>query len=229
MATPFVPLAMTWRRQMRLAVVAALRQAGLQLNGQSVSIDSPGDWSFSDTVLPAIAVRTGQENKQIAGAMGYPGFNTTVQVQVKAVVQATTAEAAQDQIEALWYAVEQVILTNHAIRGAAQRIVQADAALEVIADGQQHLAGIAGTFHLECFESWTPFSDAPDPAATAAWPPANPVPVQIGEVGIHVDLVNVADPTATYQNPPFPQAVTPAPRTVGPDGRDEGYLQINLE
>jgi len=44
----------------------------------------------------------------------------------------------------------------------------------------------------------------------------------LAEVAIYPDLTNVADPTGTYSQHPFPNSVVPAPRTTGPDGRVEG-------
>jgi hypothetical protein len=54
--------------------------------------------------------------------------------------------------------------------------------------------------------------------------PTNPLQT----VDINVDTAAPFDPNGTYANPPFPSAVNPAPRTSGPDGRNEGALTISL-
>lgn len=43
-----------------------------------------------------------------------------------------------------------------------------------------------------------------------------------------VDTADPADPTGTYAGAPFPDAVTPAPRTTGPDGRAEGGFDVTF-
>jgi hypothetical protein len=55
-------------------------------------------------------------------------------------------------------------------------------------------------------------------------------PVDLRELGLHLDFQTVAvDGTGTYVYPPFPDAVTAAPRTSGPDGRDEGRLEFDMQ
>ena len=52
-------------------------------------------------------------------------------------------------------------------------------------------------------------------------------PIDLQTITLNVDLQNIFDATGTYSNPPFPAAVVPAPRTTGPDGRDEGYVEAD--
>jgi hypothetical protein len=47
-------------------------------------------------------------------------------------------------------------------------------------------------------------------------------------VNLHADLISQFDPLGVYGALLFPDAVQPAPRTAGPDGRDEGYVEINF-
>ncbi len=67
----------------------------------------------------------------------------------------------------------------------------------------------------------------PDPTLTA-WPVTPPATVDVTTLTVDTDLTNIFDPTGTYPNPPFPSAVTPEPRTSGPDGRAEGGLSFTL-
>ena len=65
------------------------------------------------------------------------------------------------------------------------------------------------------------------PAASTC-PLPDPVPSAFQEAQIHLDTTTPFDASGTYPNPPFPDAVQPAPRTSGPDGRAEGGLDIQL-
>jgi hypothetical protein len=224
MTTLIQPEPMTVRRLMRLAVVAALTGANLKVNGVDVGVQSPGDWTFQIDDLPAIAVRTGRESKA-SEARTQPQFTTTTTVELKAAVSATTAEAAQDALEQLWFDVESAILKNYSIVGASQQVTSIDSVQEISAEGQVHVAGITAAFAFECYEVFDPVQ--PDPALTT-WPVKAPAAVTINQVTLDADLANVVDPTGTYPSPLFPQSVTPAPRTAGPDGRAEGGFTVNL-
>lgn len=216
---------MIGRRLLRLAVVGALRGVGLTVNGQPVNQESPGDWDIPEDQLPLLTVRTGDENKQ-AQTSGQPNFTTTCDVVVRAVVANTTAEAAQDDVELLWYSIEFAMLTNFSLLRATQRIASVHTKLDIKADGAKHLAGIVGVFSLEYVEEFDAMV-APPPLTT--WPNDPPAPVPLTELTLTDDLVDVYDATGTYANPPFPAAVLPEPRASGPDGRAEGGLTFTLE
>jgi hypothetical protein len=49
-------------------------------------------------------------------------------------------------------------------------------------------------------------------------------PDTLEQVNVTADLLNVFDGNGTYPDAPFPDAVQPAPRNSGPDGRAEGEL-----
>ncbi|MBB5408603.1 hypothetical protein HDG34_002540 [Paraburkholderia sp. HC6.4b] len=219
------PLPMLGRRQVRLAALGALERAELQVAGRAVLIRSPGDWSAPSDVLPAVIVRTAHEAKTSFNR-GMPQFTTTCSLEVKAVVEGATAAEAQDAIEWLWYAVENALLLDWSLVRMLQQFPSIESVLDIRAEGARHLAGIAGSFRCEYPEMYDPTADRPQPAP---WPIDPPAPVPLERVGLHADLTNRADPTGTYPAPPFPQSVVPAPRTHGPDGRDEGRLDIPLE
>ena len=215
---------MIGRRLLRLAVVGALQAVGLTVNGQPVIQESPGDWGIPEGQLPLLTVRTGDENKQ-AQTSGQPNFTTTCDVVVRAVVANTTAEAAQDDIELLWYSIEYAMLTNFSLLRATQRIASVHTKLDIKADGAQHLAGIVGVFSLEYTEEF----DGMVPPPLTTWPNDPPAPSPLTSLSVTGDLVNVFDPNGTYADPPFPAAVLPEPRASGPDGRTEGGLIFTLE
>jgi hypothetical protein len=82
---------------------------------------------------------------------------------------------------------------------------------DVSADGATHVGTMSIALGVEMFETFYPDVNA-----------------QLAEIDLTADLVNVADPNGTYPDSPFPDAVTPAPRTAGPDGRAEGFVKVNF-
>ena len=156
---------------------------------------------------------------------GMAEFTTTASVVVQGQISAATAEAAQDAIEDLAYQVENAILKGYWITSMIQQFSSVQTEIEVTADGRRQLAGFKMTLSAETFEAFDPTVAAP---VGPAWPPADPVIAPFQEMQVHLDMVNPFDSNGTYPNPPFPGSVLPAPRTSGPDGRDEGALDIQL-
>lgn len=228
-------IAMLFRRQMRLAVVQALNAAGLMVDNVPVDINSPGNWALQqdeDGTLPAIMVRTSTETKASTVKAGLPQFNTGVDIQVKAVLSATTAEKAQDDMEMLWYQVENLLLTDYTLIRFVQCAEAVDSAFECDSSGRVHIASMAAVFRYVGFEVYDgqALEMQPDYPQDIDLPDLDNQPtVPLHEAGIHFDMVNVADLSGTYPNPAFPESVKPAPRTQGPDGRDEGFIKVNLQ
>ncbi len=218
---------MLGRRQLRLTALSALQGARLEVNGVPVVIRSPGDWSMPSDVLPAVIVRTASESKA-SFQRGMPEFTTTCSLEVKAMVEAATGEAAQDAIESLWYAIENALLMNWSLVRMLQQFASVESVLDIRAEGARHLAGIAASLRCEFAEMYDPTEAIASPAPSP-WPVDPPAPVSLERMTTSVDLTNRADPSGTYPDAPFPQAVVPAPRTHGPDGRSEGGLdnQVN--
>jgi hypothetical protein len=210
---------MSARRQLRLAIVAEI-----SAKVQGITLVSPGDWPTPEEKLPAVLVSAPTEQKTSINR-GLPEFNTTVSVVVQGQVVATTAEEVQDRIEDLAYRVEEAILKGFWIVQMVQQFSSIQTDVQCTAEGKHQLAGFKMTLNCEIFESF-------DPTAVlnpeSPWPPADPTFAPLESMGIHVDTTAPFDATGTYPNPSFPDAVTPAPRTSGPDGRDEGALDIQL-
>jgi len=229
-------LSMLFRRQMRIAVVSALQKADLWVDDEPVSINSPGNWSLQhlkdECGLPAILVRTGTEGKASTIRAGLPQFNSSVSIEVMCALSSTTAEKAQDEIEQLWFQIENILLTDYSIIGSVQNVSSVDSKLDIDSSGNDHVAAISAAFVYEGFEVYDSqsFITQPiDPQQPEPEFPVQPQPtVDLEQAGIHFDLVNVVDQTGTYPDSPFPNSVTSAPRTQGPDGRDEGYIQLDL-
>ena len=197
------------RRQLRQAVVAALQPI------QAI-IESPGDWSTPPAKLPAILVRVPRERKESV-AKTMPEFTTTATIEIEARAAETTAELAQDAIENLCYLIENAILTNYAVIDMIQQVASIDSELEISSEGKFHFGGAKMYFAFEMFEAF-------DPVEIAG------AGIPLLSIGLHADLANVFDSDGTYtpsaDAPPY--TPTPAPRTSGPDGRDEGALDISL-
>ncbi len=210
---------MSARRQLRLAIVAKLDEM------QGIYLASPGDWPTPGEKLPALLVSAPSEQKTSINRGNVPEFNTTIQIVVQGQVDGATAEQAQDRIEDLAYRVEEAILKGYWINRMVQQFATIQTDVECTAEGKRHLAGFRMTLGCETFESFDPTVDVPQ---GTTWPPADPKVVPLESIGIHVDTTAPFDATGTYPNPPFPDAVLPAPRTSGPDGRDEGALDIQL-
>ena len=220
MTTLIVSQPMLARRQARLAALDALQSI------PGLTVQSPGDWAIPPSALPAALLRVVSERKDSV-VKQMPEFTTTVTLEIQLRTQATTAAAAQDAIEALGYAVEQALFTNYALVGMCQQIGSVDTDIEITAEGGQHIAGVTMKVDCEVFEAFDPTAVAPP---LTPWPVVPPATVPLTSAGIHLDMDAPFDPSGTYtpsaDAPPY--TPTPAPRTTGPDGRDEAALDIQL-
>ncbi len=194
------------RTGLRLAVLAALRTAVV-----APTIQSPGDWSTPPAILPAVLVRPGGEIKDGIGPNGETQFNSTASIEIRAIVSGSTGEAALDAVEALCADVEDIVFKDYALRRLVQDFRRVETITEVKAEGRVHFGAISMAVHCQFYEAF-------DPDVTAT----------VERMVVTLDLQNVADPNGTYPDPPFPEAVKPAPRTSGPDGLAEGLIDIEF-
>lgn len=198
---------MTAGRQIRLAALAALDCDALA----GVTIESPGNWSTPSEALPAILLRAASDRKESV-TRGAPEFTTTVTIEIDARVGAADPGDAQDAIEALCYAIEQALLTNQGLIRLCNQVVSYDTKIEISADGRVHFGGATIQVGFELPEMYDPFERRAPPALT--------------RFGLHFDAASPFDATGNYPSPAFPVAA--APRAAGPDGRDEGFFEIQL-
>lgn len=205
---------MLLRSQLRQNAVNALLAANT-LAGPNVF--SPRDWPTYAGNYPALLVQTTKERKESNGRTGLPTFTTTTTLAVTGRLEAATATDAEMQLETLAEQIQSTILTNYSLISSIQQFVSVDTRIEVTAEGKRHIGEVQVEFDLEYFEAF-------DPAAVQT------VGVPLTSMGIHADLLNPYDPNGTYTPSADAPAYTPtpAPRTIGPDGRDEGALDINL-
>lgn len=187
---PFPVQPVTARRQLRQAVIAALKNADLVSGTAAVSVDSPGDWPYPQEKLPAVCVRSATETKTSINRSN-PNFTSVIELDVRAVLAATTAEAAQDAIEALWFLVERAILLDFYVLELVQQVLTVESAVDIEAKGQLHIAGAIGRFRFEVFETF----DIAQPEGTLAAPSvADPI-VPLTEVTVDI--------TQATSDPPY--------------------------
>ena len=221
MTTLITAQPMLARRQIRLAVIAALEAI------PGVLVESPGDWATPPASLPAVLARVTRERKESWPTRTQPEFDTTVTMEIEARVGAATAASAQDAIENLCYAIENAVLLSYSTIGIAQRVTSVDSEIEITAEGRTHFGAAKMLFAFETAETFDPTKTAPD---ATTWPVPPPVIDALLSFGIHLDLAAPFDPNGTYvpsaDAPPY--TPVPAPRTTGPDGRDEAALDIQL-
>lgn len=203
----------TARREIRLAVLAALRNVP-----SAKDIDSPGDWTTQLANLPAVQVRAPRGSKEPLGR-GAPSYTSAILIEIETKVLGKTGAEAQDLLEALDAEVEVALLTNHALVAMTQQI-SFEIESEINAEARHHYGGSKWSVRCEVAEVFDAIYDAP--AAV------QPVAVPFEGMSIHADLGNVFDANGNYASAVFPAAVMPAPRAAGPDGRDEGGLSINF-
>jgi hypothetical protein len=198
---------MLYRANLRTIAVDALKSAGTMARQ---SVFSPRDWPTFSGNYPAILVQTPRERKESIGR-GMPQFTVTATMSVIGRLDGTDAEYVETQLETLCEQIEQAILTNYDLVRLTQQFSAVDTRMEVSCEGEKHIGEVQMDFSMEFYQAFEPV-----------------IANALTEVDVHVDLAGPFDAAGTYLNPPFPDSVHAAPRTSGPDGRDEGGLQIIL-
>lgn len=208
-------------RLLRLAVFGVLQQKLAEVN-----VTSPGLWPVPKEKLPSVLVRAPNVRKESKN-VGLPEFVSTVTVEVLGQVKADTPDAAQDAIDDLVFRVEEAVLKGYWVKRVVQQFQGVTCDVEINLDSNAPLAGFKMQFSCETFEDFDPTDVFPD---ATTWPMPEPLTVttDLQGVNLHMDAANPFDPSGTYTGSPFPASVTAAPRTSGPDGRDEGALTIDL-
>lgn len=175
---------------------------------------SPRDYKLWDGLYPCVQVKTPQQQRQSLGKSGTPHFNTVVSVVVIATVQADTEDEAEEQLEFLENQIEKAVITNFEILDAIEQFETVQTEQVVTSEGSQHIGQVQLVFNMQSYEEFNPTDEmALEP---------------LDAFNVHVDTIYPYDATGTYTNPAFPDSVQPAPRTRGIDGRDEGYLELDV-
>jgi len=176
-----------------------------------IALQSPGDWNQPSTKLPVLKVRQGKDRKESNGTNGQTSFTTTSVFLLRVEVSAVSGPAALLVLEGFAADIEAAIFKSAPLRAKTQNFRFMETNTDVNAEGATHIGTMDIALGVEMFETFYP-----------------DVSAALAEIDLTADLVNVADPNGTYPNPPFPDAVTPAPRTAGPDGRAEGFVKVNF-
>lgn len=212
---------MTTSADLRDLFVAALKGATDAGN----SVYSPFDWPTSPTSYPLILVHARKERKSSLGPH-VPQFDVFTVMEIIARTRSPAllgdegSKVALQAAERLKFQIEATLINNPAIWAdsqGGQRIEQftsVESDLSTNSDGEMPMAELLMSIEVKFYQGPEDFHPIVGDPLTS--------------VGVHVDAVNVFDPAGTYPNPPFPDQVNPAPRTEGPDGRDEGTLEITL-
>ncbi|CAN7421455.1 hypothetical protein [Paraburkholderia hospita] len=194
----------TARADFRVALLSVL-------GAVSAHLYSPGDWNVVAGKLPAIKVRYGGEEKRSLGNNGQTAFDTTSIFEIRVEVSAASGPAALLALEGLQADIEAAVFKSVPLRNLAQDFPFVRTQTDVSAEGETHIGGMLISLGVQMYETFYP-----------------DVTAQLAEIDLTADMVNVYDPTGTYANPPFPDAVKPAPRTEGPDGRAEGFVKATF-
>lgn len=206
-----------------------LRELFVQvLKGQTDAggeVYSPFDWPTAPDSYPLILVHCRRERRVSLGP-NIPQFDVyatleiTARTKSPALVGDEGSKVALAAVEALKGQIEVALINNPTIwadPNGGQRIEQfssVDSEVNTSSEGDMPMAELLMNIDVKFYQGPEDFYPIVGDPLTS--------------VGVHVDTVNVFDPTGTYPDPPFPEQVNPAPRTEGPDGRDEGTLEISL-
>lgn len=202
------------------------------------NVFSPRTWSTWNGSYPLVYLNVSGEDMDSLGRH-VPEFTVTATLRVSARVSVkqlpNNAGAAQAQLEleALQDQIKRALINNPALMTRIQQFSFVRSEFKEDGEGATELAELVMELGLEFYqgpEDFYPLEDEapPVPVDAAAEIAAIQPIVPLDGVDITDDLVNVADPTGTYPDAAFPAAVTPAPRTEGPDGRAEGGLSLDL-
>ena len=196
---------------LRRMVVEALLKYNTAAGANVVEL---GDWPSDPESMPQILVYD-SHSEQISNARTGPNFTATAFIMVDARVDNQVRSGAKREIDMLEAQIKQAVLCSQEIQSQLQQVSSIRTQKKMNSDTGAHAAQVIIEFGLEYFQSMDEYFP-------------NIPPYIYEQAGVHADLTNVVDKTGTYSDPPFPDAVTPAPRTVGPDGRDEGFIQVDF-
>ena len=193
---------------LREMVIDALKVANT-LAGERVY--SPRDWPVNAKDMPAILVDDQREESESRGNAGFPAFLTTTFIVVDGRVERGTEELAKADLATLRGQIKVAILASYTIIASVEQVVGIRSECRVSAEAKKHVGELRMEFAFRYPEDFEPT-----------------ITDTLEGVDLHADLEAPFDAAGTYSDPPFPEAVHPAPRTSGPDGRDEAALSIDL-
>ena len=207
---------MTQTAELLALAVDALK--GATLAGDRVY--SALNWPTTALQYPMIYCKTPTEDKESLSRNGAPSFNVTVTLKVEARAElgalpnGQSAALLERQLALLGQQIQVALINNPALMGKLQQIPFIRTEMRTTDAANKEIGEIEVAIGLEFFQSGEDFYPLP------SWP--------LETLAITGDLRNVFDPSGTYPESAFPDSVTEAPRTSGPDGRAEAGLFITL-
>lgn len=173
------------------------------------------DWPVTSKEMPGLLVYGGKESGVSRGPMGFPAFHTVTFMTIDFRVEGKEGQDADDVgdvLSSLWWQVKAAILSDDAIQRNVEQIAEFRCdEPEFSAGTKRHVGTMRADFAFAYPEDFEPV-----------------ITDSLDIVNAHADMAGTFDPTGIYVDPAFPDAVTPAPRTSGPDGRDEGRVFVDF-
>ncbi|WP_234407526.1 phage tail protein [Pseudomonas bohemica] len=191
---------------------------GVTLAGDNVF--SARTWATWKGVYPVLFLQSPIEDMESLGRNGAPQFTVTTTLVISARVEVKTlprnAGAAQAtlELEQIQNQIKIALINYSPLMSQLQQYPFIRSEISVSSEGESELAELVMQIGLEFYQGPEDFYPVPTTA--------------LEQMDISSDLTNVVDTTGVYSDAAFPDSVIPAPRTVGPDGRAEGGLLIDL-
>lgn len=193
---------------LRGLVVTALRNANTLAADR---VFAPRDWPVNSKDMPCLLVADEREESRSRGNIGFPAFHTTAIITVDGRVEGVDEVAVKADLATLRSQIKTAVLTSYEIVRQVEQIAAVRSQVAVSAETKKHVGELRMEFAFAYPEDFEPV-----------------VTDELQGVDVHVDMIAPFDASGTYPDPPFPDAVQPAPRTSGPDGRDEGRLTFDF-
>lgn len=200
---------------LRGLVVTALRNANT-LAGDRVF--APRDWPVASKDMPALLVDDEREESRSRGNAGFPAFHTTAFIVVDGRVESVASgdpdaalAAVKADLATLRSQIKAAVMASYDIVRQVEQIAAVRSQVAVSAESKKHVGELRMEFAFVYPEDFEPV-----------------ITDELQGMDVHVDTIDPFDATGTYPDAPFPDAVPPAPRTSGPDGRDEGRLTFDF-
>jgi hypothetical protein len=203
---------MTTSSELRLLAVEGLM--GKTLAGTRVySARTMATWKGE---YPMLYLHSPVEDMESLGRNGGPQFTVTTTLAISARVQEKNlprnggAARVLLDLETIQHQIKMALINYPPLMSLLQQYPFIRSEMHESGEGELDLGELVMQIGMEFYqgpEDFYPF--APD---------------TLEQVNITADLLNVFDGNGTYPDAPFPDAVQPAPRNSGPDGRAEGEL-----
>jgi len=183
----------------------------------------PRDWPVQEVDVPILKIQPPEEDKESLGKNGIQ-FTTKLSFEVIGEVSRKAEEddqAAGKVLTALSLfkrEIEMAVIGDPVLFGGddpglIQELTSVRSKMATKSDGKVHRGAVSMIFEMTYYQGTEDFQQA--------------VVTDVNRFHLYADLINVDDPTGTYV-PPMDYTPTPAPRTMGPDGRVEGEVVVDV-